>query len=351
MESVAVATRVDRRPSPATLAWKARRNNPVVEFTRMVASLNPCQSGTRRLFRRVAWAGLAVTVVGVAFASWWLTEPLTDHVVPLAPSSASAPPVAVPAEVKALAAEAGPARAWPEGRLDGRPAKTLLLDVLVAAAERLNRVESYTATFHKQERLNGTLGAEQTLAMKVRQKPFAIYFKFLGPQAGKEVVYAEGHHDNKLIAHSGGVARFLVPRLAVPPDHPLALSDSRHPITEAGLANLTTRLIHFRRIDLDDPRAVTVLDRTTDAQGHDRLRSVHVHPNPHPDRPFARIEVLYDPDTFFPLDIRNYDWPQPGRAEELPLVERYTYEDLDLEASLTALDFDPANPAYAFHRY
>ena len=70
------------------------------------------------------------------------------------------------------------------------------------------------------------------------QKPFAVYLKFLAPQAGKEVVYAEGHHENKVIAHSGGLARLLVPRLAVAPDHPLALADSRHAVTEAGVANL-----------------------------------------------------------------------------------------------------------------
>jgi hypothetical protein len=33
------------------------------------------------------------------------------------------------------------------------------------------------------------------------------------------------------------------------------------------------------------------------------------------------------------------------------LAERYLYENLDLDADLTALDFDPANPEYAFHRY
>ena len=54
--------------------------------------------------------------------------------------------------------------------------------------------------------------------MKVRNRPFAIYLKFLAPKAGKEVVYAEGHHDNKVIAHNGDWTRKLVPRLAVAPD-------------------------------------------------------------------------------------------------------------------------------------
>src|SRR5438067_528932 len=75
-----------------------------------------------------------------------------------------------------------------------------------------------------------------------------------------------------------GVGRSLVPRPALPPDHPLALADARHPITEAGLTNLTARLIGFRRMDLDDPGAVTIVDRTHDEQGRPWLRSLHEHP-------------------------------------------------------------------------
>jgi hypothetical protein len=36
---------------------------------------------------------------------------------------------------------------------------------------------------------------------------------------------------------------------------------------------------------------------------------------------------------------------------DLQLAERYCYEDLKLDVTLTALDFDPANPDYGFHRF
>ncbi len=297
------------------------------------------------------WVAIGAIPIILAGACWWVTEPLTDYGAPGWSNVTFRQQEAIPAEAKTLAPSSNDPPTWPQGRLDGIEAKARLLTLLTAAAERLTRVESYTATFRKQERLNDRLGPEQTLAMKVRQKPFAIYFKFLSPQQGKEVVYAEGHHDNKLIAHAGGVARFLVPRLAVAPDHPLALSDARHPVTEAGLANLTSRLIHFRRLDLNDPAADTALDRFTDSTGRPWVRSVHTHSHQEPDRPFARIEVLYDCATIIPLDIRNYDWHSSEPAGELALAEHYRYDDLDLEATLSSLDFDPANPAYAFHRY
>jgi hypothetical protein len=293
-----------------------------------------------RLGRRV-WLVVPVVVMAAAVgASWRLTASLDDAAAPI-PTPAPAPVAAHP--------DAPPE--WPLGRLEGDEAKRLLLEVLVDVAARIDRVEGYTATLRKQERLRGALGPEQTLAMKVRHRPFAVYLKFLAPVEGKEIVYAEGHHDNKMIAHSTGVSRLLVPRLAVPPDHPIALAEARHPVTEAGLANLSRRLVEFRRKDLDDPEAVTILDRTAGPDGRSYLRSLHLHPRQAPDRPFARVEVLYDPETRFPIQITNFDWPRPEDKGDLPLAERYRYDDLDLDASLSALDFDPANPAYAFHRY
>ena len=299
------------------------------------------------LFRRWWIYGPGLVLACLAAVCWWLTEPLADRGATRRPT----PPVAaeVAADLKAVPEARGPLT-WPGQRLEGPDAKRLLLDWLLQAAGRLEKTEGYTATFRKQERIKGELGPVQTLAMKVRHRPFAVYLKFLTSQQGKEVVYAEGRHDNKVIAHGGGISRLLVPRLAVPPDHPLALADSRHPVTEAGLANLTTRLIHFRQLDLDDPEAETVLDRVTDS-GRARLRSVHSHRVFQTIRPYARVEVLYDPESGFPVDIRNFDWPRPGHSGALQLAEHYAYDDVKLDAELTALDFDPANPSYAFHRY
>lgn len=300
--------------------------------------------------RRKWWAWPLVLIpTSFVFACLWLTEPLDDGLGGAA-ELVSPPVVAspVPAEEAPPATEAV---AWPTSRTEGMPAKLVLLDALLVAAERLDRVDAYTATFKKQERVRGTLGPVHTLAMKVRHRPFAIYLKFLEPVAGKEVVYAEGRHDNKMIAHGGGFARLLVPRLAVAPDNPIAFADSRHAVTDAGIAKLTQTLIKYRKMDLDDEHAVTILDRVTDDEGRERLRSVHTHPDAADGRPFARVVVLYEPETFLPVSIHSYDFPEPGHVGDLLLAEHYEYHDLKLDAPLTALDFDPANPDYSFHRY
>ncbi len=299
-------------------------------------------AGSPRRWRRSRLLLFLIPAAPLA-AIWWFTAPLADR--PTAPPPHPTGADEVPASM------IGDPTEWPQETLSGEPAKTFLLESMLRSTARLERVTAYTATFHKQERISGKLGPELTLALKVRNHPFAIYLKFLAPKAGKEVVYAEGHHENKLIAHNGDWTRRLIPRLAIPPDSALALADSRHPVTEAGLLHLAHTLVHFRKMDVGDAEALTVLDRTTGPDGKPRLRSVHTHPRNDGRRPFARVEVLYDPETQYPIEIFSYDWPAPDHAGELELAERYAYEDLKLGAPLTAADFDPTNPDYAFMRF
>jgi hypothetical protein len=315
----------------------------------MSTATSAARSRLRRYSRwLVPASGLPLAVIGT---SWWLTEPL-EPAVPDRVASLPPPAVAAPAEPSAGSPTPAPRPTWPEERLEGQAAKEVLLGTLLVARERLGRVAGYTATFRKRERIRGKLGPEQTLAMKVRHEPFSIYLKFLKPKAGKEVVYRQGAHDNHVIAHNGDWTRRLIPRLKVAPTDPLALADSRHPVTDAGLLNLTDRLIGFRRMDLEDEHAETVLDRLADEQGRTWLRSVHSHPHFSPARPFKQVEVLYDPETYIPHKITSFDWPEPGDdGTELKLAESYAYDDVDLDSPLTDADFDPANPEYAFTRF
>ncbi|CAN5700404.1 DUF1571 domain-containing protein [soil metagenome] len=303
-------------------------------------------------------ASILVALLGflsvLAGASWWFTAPLERSPTSLAnapyPSGRGGPTLDRPGRTETTA----PNVQWPEARLEGVPAKQLLLDELIRAARLLDQVDGYTATLHRQERIDDTLNAEQVLTIKVRHHPFAVYLKFQVPDNGKEALYVEGQHDNKVIANLGGVARRLVPRLPLDPEGPLALSENRHPITEAGLANLIHKLIRYRKLDLLDPLAETILDQIEDEQGRRWYRSLHTHPRQTDERPFARVEVLYCPRTKLPLHIRNYDWPESGTYEEgqpVQLAERYHYEDLNLDSSLSAQDFDASNPDYSFRRY
>jgi hypothetical protein len=314
------------------------------------------------LFPRRAWRrGLAAfCLLGglLCGVSYWLTAPLEKTgegtTAPALEPITTTPPSS---ESTGSAAGVTPARqrntespAWPESRLEGWPAKELLLKMMQAVDRSFRMVHSYTMTFRKQERINGKLLPEQTYFIKVRQDPFAIYMRCIQPVAGRELIYAEGHYDNHVIGHPVGMARFLVPRLKVPPDHPIIMAESRHPMNQAGLGNLIRKLLGFRQMDMEEPEEVTILDRTTDSDGKQWLRSTHIHPRFRPGRPLAQSEILYDPARRLPLRFQGFDWPSDGGSEK-PLGERYSYDDLDLEAVLSAKDFDPANAEYEFHRF
>jgi len=294
----------------------------------------------------------------VAGACWWLTAPLESLdrnltvVSNPADRDADTPRAS---EVQAEAEEAPESLVWPEEPTDGDEAKEFLLAFLQQAYERLEHVRGYTATLRRQERIRGELSPEQRLKIKVRHDPFAIYLRFEAPKKGKEAIFVEGQFDEKVIAHNGGWARRLIPRLKLDPDGPIALAENRHPITEAGLKNLTEKLVRFRTLDLEDPDAGTTLDRTKDEQGRTMYRSIHTHTIRSDERPFAYVEVLYCPNLLIPIKISSYDWPEDPEAPidfgNLPLAERYHYQDINFNVELSANDFDPTNPNYGFHRY
>ncbi len=299
----------------------------------------------RRAWLRYALICAAAVPVAAIVARVLLTPPLE-------PARSTATPLPAPEISKAEQATATlDALTWPEAPLEGMAAKKLLLQVVTAGRDRLAAVEGYTTTLRRQERIKNKLNAEQTIQLKVRHRPFGVYMRFVQPDAGKEAVYSEGRYENHIMAHGGGLSRALVPRLKVPPDSPLAMAGNRHPITDAGLLNLLKKLVHFRELDLVDDDAGTTLDRVTDKAGRPWLRSVHTHSIQSDERPFMYVEVLYDPRTKLPVQIESYEWPKSGRMQDRQLSERYRYDDLELDAPLTDLDFDPANPAYQFHRF
>lgn len=297
--------------------------------------------------RQVCLGAAVLVFLGVipAGLSWWFTPALEQprslaHEARRPPSSESLG--------KSPTAVTWPE--WPEARLDGKDAKELLLAWLEACEKSIDAIDGFTTTFRKQERIKGRLLPEQTYQLKVRHRPFALYMKCVAPASGRELIYAEGQFDNHVIGHPGGVSRLLLPRLKLPPNHPMIMAESRHPVDQAGLANLIHKMVHSRRMDLNEPEEITILDRTETPDGRKWLRSTHRHPVRRPEHHYAEAEVLYDPETHLPLRFTGYDWPAPGEKDR-PLGERYCYDDLRLGVALSERDFDPANPDYSFHRF
>lgn len=202
------------------------------------------------------------------------------------------------------------------------------------------KVTSYTAIFHKQQRVAGELLRKETILLKFR-KPSSFYMKWIeSPYKGSELLYAEGWNEGRARVHRGGLLRFITHDLD--PRHAGLMADNLRPFTSAGIGFLVeivainlrkairagelefsgrgTESVYGRRTQVLE--AVFPKAKATDYDGH-------------------RFVINQDVESRILVRIRVYD-----RDDQL--VESYGYENLVLAAPLTDADFDPKNPEYRF---
>ncbi len=221
------------------------------------------------------------------------------------------------------------------------------------------RVNDYTATLVKRERVDGTLGAHEFMEVKIRNRkvsggrivqPLSVYIGFVKPAAvkGREVIYVEGRNDGNICAHEGGFKGKFLPTVNIPPTGMLAMRGQRYPMTEIGVENLIEKLIErgskarqqpdvrceFRKNARVKDSVCTVLEVTspTKVQGLD----------------FYQAQVFIDDALNLPVRYIAYDWPTREGAA-LEVIEEYNYLDLKVNVGLTDADFDPYNKQYGFY--
>lgn len=212
------------------------------------------------------------------------------------------------------------------------------------------RVKDYTCVFTKQERVNGELQPEQTIFMKVREKPFSIYMKWVGKKCrGQEALYVAGKNNGKVKVHPGGILGII--NLNLDPEGARAMEDNRHPITDAGIG-YTTHLIwaDLTRARKKNEGELTLLKKR-DGDGTAVLCLRAVLPpekvkrglkKTSPEQYYAAAAEIYlDAETFFLSSITVYN----PKGE---LLEKYSYREVKVNVGLTDRDFDPDNDEYRF---
>jgi hypothetical protein len=202
-------------------------------------------------------------------------------------------------------------------------------------------VRDYSCTFVKRERVDGVLGEQQHIFLKVMHQPFSVYMLFKQPYTGREVVYVEGQNGNKIVALDVGAKRFLG-KLNLDPNGALAMKGQKHPITSVGIRNLCAKLIKMSEAELKfgecDVR--TVPDSKIDSRPTTMVQIIH---------PTARKEfknhvarIFFDNEHQIPIHYDAYSWPTQEGGKPL-LEECYTYQNLQLNNNFTPIDFDPNN--------
>jgi len=214
-----------------------------------------------------------------------------------------------------------------------------LVEVFSEAELALGKVDSYTAIFHKQERVEGELLPEERTELKF-QKPFKVYMKWLpGPHKGRETIYVEGANGNRLKGHEGGLLGVI--NVNLEPSGDTAMKGNRHPITDVGLEKLVAKLATNARLGQTNGHLQTLDHGEEIVFGRKTRRLEGMFPPEQRGYYCRRAIVNVDEELKVPIKVQIFD-------AENQIVEIYGYENLRLNAGLTAADFDPKNPKYGF---
>ena len=241
--------------------------------------------------------------------------------------------------------------------LKGRMALLLNLLLLERGCNHFKHITHYTATFFKQEELDGDLGEGQIIEMKVRHQPFSTYMKWLSGDKGQEVLFVDGHYDGKMIVKAGGLKGRFLPALKLDPTGSMAMRAARYPVTKAGLLQLARTIVSYREHDLKMPNGVScqMVDnqKFSDRDTYYFLIEYAAREN---SKTYRKSEIYVDKELSMPVCVRNYSWPEEGselvgeKLDEKTLIEFYSFTNLNFERQLADIDFDRMNKAYRLRR-
>src|SRR5208282_5521294 len=192
--------------------------------------------------------------------------------------------------------------------------------VLATARDRLDALSTYQVNITRVERVGGQMQAEEEVVLNIRRNPKAVRLEWAkGPNKGREVIYSAAINDRMMYVNSGNSA-LPIPRMTIPVDSPLALRNSRHPITEAGFDTILDNLFKF----LEPKTAAVASDGKLTYKGIDRPGGL--------DQPCHLVErvtpkgetwqVYLDTRTLMPAMVSAV---QTSSGE---LIERYIYRNL-----------------------
>ncbi|MDA3878121.1 MAG: DUF1571 domain-containing protein, partial [Halothiobacillus sp.] len=212
---------------------------------------------------------------------------------------------------------------------------------LAEAETAYDHVESYTALFHKQQRIEGKLLEEENIYLKARKRPFSLYMKWVTePYEGSELLYVVGWNEGRAKAHRGGFLSFIVRNLK--PNAPKLMNDNLRPVTSTGVGFLLkTVAINMRKaikagvLTFTDQGIENIYGRDT------QVLEIDIQGEKTEDYDGARFVINQDVESKILIRLRVYN--QDGL-----LVENYSYENLNIDARLSDTDFDPNNPKYHF---
>lgn len=200
-------------------------------------------------------------------------------------------------------------------------------------SKRYENVKDYTTLFEKEEKAISK-GERQTIKVSFR-KPFDIRMDWLDDKGkvDQTAIYQKGKNDDKVAAKKGGMLGSMAGTLKLDPTDPVALEDSKHPITEAGLGNL---IEHFVAETKNPQTKTNYLGEEKTEDGRTAYKVEMSNPsnlNLTGVSNARKAFIWIDMELLLPVKVEIYD------ANGV-LLERHIFRDLKLNANLTDKTFE-----------
>lgn len=207
--------------------------------------------------------------------------------------------------------------------------------VMAKAKSRLEAMSTYQVKITRVERVGGQLQAEEQALLSIRRNPRAVRLEWPdGPSKGREVIYSSAVNDRTMYVNMGNSA-LPISRMSIPVDSPLALRNSRHPITEAGFDTIFQNLAAHETPQTATSPGTGKLEYKGVMQPKGADNACHLLERVSPRG--ETWQVYLDTKTLMPAVVVAF------RSSGGELIERYTYKNLKANPSELAdlAAFDP----------
>jgi len=221
-------------------------------------------------------------------------------------------------------------------------------------------IVDYTAKMVKRERVGGKLGEAEFTELKIRNRkenangqvvtPYGIYMKYLKPASkkGQEAIWVEGENGNKIVAHGSGPIQGLI-TVYLDPTSSWATAGTNYTIVDSGLEKLVEKLIERASRERSFGECKVQFFKGAKINGRSCTLIQLEHPVKRPQFQFHIARVFIDDEHQVPVRYAAWDWPETEGGKP-PLLEEFTYTNLQLNVGLTAADFNHKNPKYNYRR-
>ena len=220
-----------------------------------------------------------------------------------------------------------------------------------------DHVSDYACRIVKQERIDGRLKPMEFMDAKVRhrktidgsqvQRP-SIYLHFLKPSemVDREVLWVEGTNGGKMVVRRGGT-RFEYLTLDLDPAGDAALQYSRYPASESGMIDMVRKLVDVGTADMQYGECEVQIFNDVKVDNRPCTCVQVVHPRRRSVFLFHVVRIFIAKDVPIPVRYEAYDWPI-GDAQESPLIEEYTFQDIRLNVGFSDAEFQRNYQEYKF---